>query len=276
VANKKTSNPFTTNKSADEAQETKFHMPVAGASVNGAAILLDRRNQQADRCKPPFGRRKVGIEEELTKNLTQTSIIPLMANTSLEAMLHELQLSYLALVIQNEELQHSYQSIKESRKRLLKQVEKATLELDQSKAESSEANTALKVILKMREKESLDAKNLLILELKQEVMPFLQRLKNSSRDPKHIRLLSTLEANLQRLISSYGYTTSLSSAYKNLTPKEVLVASMVREGASTKAIAATLSLSPETISIHRKNIRKKLGLESKANNLRSYLVTIEK
>ena len=106
MANKKTSNPFTTNKSADEAQETKFHMPVAGASVNGAAILLDRRNQQADRCKPPFGRRKEGIEEELAKNLTQTSIIPLMANTSLEAMLHELQLSYLALVIQNEELQH--------------------------------------------------------------------------------------------------------------------------------------------------------------------------
>jgi DNA-binding CsgD family transcriptional regulator len=79
---------------------------------------------------------------------------------------------------------------------------------------------------------------------------------------------------LQRLITSYGSASSLSSVYKSLTPKEIQVASMVREGASTKAIAATLSLSPETISIHRKNIRSKLGLNSKSDNLRSYLITL--
>jgi len=166
--------------------------------------------------------------------------------------------------------------LNDDRKRLEKQVEKSVSELGQIKEESSEVNTALKVMIKLRETENSDAKNLLILELKQEVMPFLQRLKNSSRDPKHMRLLSTLDANLQRLISSYGSATSLTSAYKNLTPKEIQVASMVREGASTKVIAATLSLSPETISIHRKNIRKKLSLKSKADNLRSYLLTFEK
>jgi DNA-binding CsgD family transcriptional regulator len=64
------------------------------------------------------------------------------------------------------------------------------------------------------------------------------------------------------------------SVYRNLTPKEIQVASMVREGFSTKVIAATLSISPETVSIHRKNIRKKLGLGTKAENLRSYLVTL--
>lgn len=166
--------------------------------------------------------------------------------------------------------------LNDDRKRLEKQVEKSVSELGQIKEESSEVNTALKVMIKLRETENSDAKNLLILELKQEVMPFLQRLKNSSRDPKHMRLLSTLDANLQRLISSYGSATSLTSAYKNLTPKEIQVASMVREGASTKVIAATLSLSPETISIHRKNIRKKLSLNSKADNLRSYLLTFDK
>lgn len=166
--------------------------------------------------------------------------------------------------------------LNDDRKRLEKQVEKSVSELGQIKEESSEVNTALKVMIKLRETENSDAKNLLILELKQEVMPFLQRLKNSSRDPKNMRLLNTLDANLQRLISSYGSATSLTSAYKNLTPKEIQVASMVREGASTKVIAATLSLSPETISIHRKNIRKKLSLNSKADNLRSYLLTFEK
>jgi PAS domain S-box-containing protein len=166
--------------------------------------------------------------------------------------------------------------IADERSRLEMQVENSVTALGQIKEESSEVNTALKVMIKLRETENSDAKNLLIVELKQEVMPFLQRLKNSSRDPKHMRLLSTLDANLQRLISSYGSATSLTSAYKSLTPKEIQVASMVREGASTKVIAATLSLSPETISIHRKNIRKKLSLGSKADNLRSYLITFDK
>ena len=276
MTNKITSKPFTINQSSDSAQESKLLIPSRGTSAKGTAIFPDRRNQQFDRRKPPFGRRKLPADAELLNNSTQTINITLMADASLEFVLHQLQLNQLALSGQNAELQNTYRTLELSRKRLLKEVEKARVELGLSKTEYSEANTALKVMLKMRETESLDAKHLLILELKQEVMPFLQKLKNSSRDPKNIRLLSTLEANLQRLISSYGSSTSLSSAYKNLTPKEIQVASMVREGASTKAIAATLSLSAETISIHRKNIRKKLGLESKANNLRSYLVTIEK
>lgn len=272
----KSSKSLTAKKLADGVQETKPTLPSAGTSSIGAAILIDRRNHLNDRRKPPFGRRKLWGEAERAHHPTQKPNIPSLANASLEVVLYELQLNQLALAVQNAELKNTYRALEESRKRLLKQVEKATTELGQSKTESSEANTALKVMLKMRETESSEAKHLLILELKQEVMPFLQKLKNSSRDPKHMRLLSTLEANLQHLISSYGSAKSLSSAYKNLTPKEIQVASMVREGASTKAIAATLSLSPETISIHRKNIRKKLGLESKANNLRSYLVTIEK
>lgn len=164
----------------------------------------------------------------------------------------------------------------DERQRLEKQVEKSVKELNRLKEEGCEVNTALKVMIKLRESESSEAKNLLILELKHEVMQFLQKLKLSSRDPKQVRLLSALDANLKRLISSYGCATSISSAYKNLTPKEIQVATMVREGASTKVIASTLSLSPETISIHRKNIRKKLGLDSKSANLRSHLITLEK
>lgn len=162
----------------------------------------------------------------------------------------------------------------DARKRLERQVKKTVTDLTLAKVEAEEVNTALKVMIKLRESESFDAKNLLILELKQEVMPFLQRLKCSSREPNQVRLLSALDANLQRLISSYGSASSLSSVYKTLTPKEIQVASMVREGISTKAIAATLSLSPETVSIHRKNIRAKLGLNCKSDNLRSYLITL--
>jgi DNA-binding CsgD family transcriptional regulator len=52
------------------------------------------------------------------------------------------------------------------------------------------------------------------------------------------------------------------------------VASMVRQGLSTKVIAKTLNISPGTVSIHRKHIRKKLGLNEKADNLHSYLLSL--
>lgn len=160
----------------------------------------------------------------------------------------------------------------DARQDLERQVEKATTELTSLKGETAEFNTALKVMMKMRHTENDEAKNLLTLELQQEVLPFLQKLKSGNHDSKQIRLISTLEANLQRLVSTYGSETSIASSYKHLTPKEIQVATMVREGFSTKAIASTLSLSAETISIHRNNIRKKFGLDSKSDNLRSYLI----
>lgn len=165
------------------------------------------------------------------------------------------------------------QVLLDARKHLERQVEKTAIELVNVQGECEEVNTALKVMIKMRRTENFDAKNLLTLELKQEVLPFLLRLKVGNNDAKQIRLIDTLEANLQRLISTYGSSTNITSTYKNLTPKEIQVATMVREGFSTKVIASTLSLSPETISIHRKNIRKKLGLDSKSENLRSFLIS---
>jgi PAS domain S-box-containing protein len=164
----------------------------------------------------------------------------------------------------------------DARKQLEQQVEITSAELTTIKNESEDVNTALRVMMKMQHTENHEAKSLLNEELKQEVLPFLRRLKSGNQDTKQIRLINTLEANLQRLISSYGGPTTITSSYRSLTPKEIQVATMVREGFSTKVIAATLSLSPETISIHRKNIRKKLGLDSKAENLRSYLITFEK
>ena len=134
----------------------------------------------------------------------------------------------------------------DDRNALEKQVKKVAKELTSIKGESDEINVALKVMMKMR---------------------------HSDNETKQLRLIDTLEANLQRLISSYGNINSNSLLRKNLTPKEIQVASMVREGFSSKSIAASLSVSPETINIHRKNIRKKLGLDSRIYNLRSFLIS---
>jgi DNA-binding CsgD family transcriptional regulator len=58
-----------------------------------------------------------------------------------------------------------------------------------------------------------------------------------------------------------------------LTPTEIQIANMVKQGKTSKEIAEIMHLSPGTINIHRKNIRKKLDISHQKTNLQSLLST---
>jgi DNA-binding CsgD family transcriptional regulator len=60
-----------------------------------------------------------------------------------------------------------------------------------------------------------------------------------------------------------------------LSPREVEICHMIKNGYSTKEIATVLAISPQTVSVHRKIIRRKLGLTGSDTNLISFLRTIE-
>jgi DNA-binding NarL/FixJ family response regulator len=107
------------------------------------------------------------------------------------------------------------------------------------------------------------------------VTPILEKLKAADVDPLQTgRLIGILEANLQHLMQAYGSSTRLAAVYMQLTPVETLVASMVRQGLSSHDIAEALNIASGTVGIHRKHIRKKLGLDGKATNLQSYLLSL--
>ena len=64
-------------------------------------------------------------------------------------------------------------------------------------------------------------------------------------------------------------------AYRDLTPTEIRVANLIREGRSSKEVAERLGLSPRTVHTHRYNIRKKLNLCGGSKTLRAHLCAME-
>ncbi|MGZ3853726.1 MAG: PAS domain S-box protein, partial [Flavisolibacter sp.] len=136
----------------------------------------------------------------------------------------------------------------------------------------AELNAALKVLLKQREEDRTELEEKVISNVKHLLSPHLEKLKKRKFDPKSKMHLDILESNLHNIVSSFSH--KLSSKHINLTPTEIKVANLVREGKTTKEIAEFLGSSPSSIKIHRFNVRKKLGLIGKKTNLQSYLTSL--
>lgn len=135
--------------------------------------------------------------------------------------------------------------------------------------ELSKANIALSVLLKKREQDQATLAEQVLANSTKLVEPYLDRLQDSGLNEQQRELLDILRASIVELTSPFasGFSTKLI----RLTPAEIQVANLVKLGKRTKEIAAIMHLSPGTISIHRKNIRKKLELTHQKTNLQTML-----
>ena len=103
------------------------------------------------------------------------------------------------------------------------------------------------------------------------IAPYFKKIKKTRLDDQQKAILNIMESYLNEIISPFSRKIPLK--YSSLTPTEIQVASLIRHGMISKEIAEIMGLSPQTIYNHRKNIRKKLGLENKKTNLRSRLLS---
>ena len=136
-------------------------------------------------------------------------------------------------------------------------------------AELYESNIALKVVLKKREEDRTILADQVLSSTTKLVNPILDRLKACKLTEQQKVLLDILQANINELTSPFA--NNFSNRLVRLSPTELQVANLVKLGKCTKEIAEIMNLSSGTISIHRKNIRRKLDLTHQKTNLQTIL-----
>jgi DNA-binding CsgD family transcriptional regulator len=103
------------------------------------------------------------------------------------------------------------------------------------------------------------------------LMPSLKKLRRKASEIEAAEL-ALLESNLKQIISPFG--SSLSHKMSRLTPREMEICNMIREGLTTKDIAKLLKVAPSTVQTQRNRLRKKMGLVRKKVNLIAHLQSL--
>jgi PAS domain S-box-containing protein len=158
------------------------------------------------------------------------------------------------------------------RKRAEVVLQERQKQLDIKSKNLEEVNTALRVLLKKRAEDQDEFQERVLLNVKELVEPYLEKLRKSQLDEFQKSHLEILESNLKEIVSPFA--KKLSSIQYGLTPMEIRVANLIKDGRTTKEIAELANLSIRAIEFHRENLRKKLGITNKKTNLRSYLSSL--
>jgi PAS domain S-box-containing protein len=156
-----------------------------------------------------------------------------------------------------------------SRKKAEKALKQRGMELEVKTISLEEANTALKVLLKQREEDKIELEEKVVLNVRELVLPYLEKIKSKRLDEKQRAYIGILESNLNDIVSPFVH--GLSSKLIKLSPTELQVTNQIKQGKTTKEIADIMNLATSTIDFHRNNIRKKFGIKNKKTNLRTYL-----
>lgn len=164
------------------------------------------------------------------------------------------------------ELEKKVQALEEEIQRLLEQspwlVSKRTAELE-------DVNTLLSVLLKTHEEESQAMAKKVLANYQALVEPFFHNLNKSPLNETQKSLLYIIEANFKVVLSPFS--KQLSDPLSRLTPAEMRIATLIRQGMTNQEIAKALEISIRTTETHRARIRKKLRLKNRKINLETYL-----
>jgi DNA-binding CsgD family transcriptional regulator len=136
-------------------------------------------------------------------------------------------------------------------------------------SEAEEFRTALRLLLREGATQLAELKEEMSAKLPHEVLLMVDALKKSKLTKVQKSYVELLETNTRKLTEPFA--RRISNPLYKLSPKEVKVACLIKDGLTNKEIAKLLKVSKSTILTHRHHVRTKLGLKNKKQNLQSYL-----
>jgi ATP/maltotriose-dependent transcriptional regulator MalT len=149
-------------------------------------------------------------------------------------------------------------------------LRRTSRELRAQAAELQNKNIALKEIISQVELERKALQDQMRMNIELTVLPLLTKLESPDIPPEALRTyLHVVRQNLQDVTSSFS--SRVSDERVRLSPREVEICDMIRNGLSNKQIAELMRISLLTVERHRHNIRKKLGIDNEKVNLASFL-----
>jgi len=136
------------------------------------------------------------------------------------------------------------------------------------KAAAEEMNVTLRNVMKTIGKDKEETERTIAQRITTQILPSMQKL--ALEDNIEIR---KMYANMikEQLSSLTGINAANSASLMKLSKAEIQICQLIQAGKSSKEIGDMMNISFETVQTHRKNIRKKLGLNGKDLNLYSFL-----
>lgn len=159
-----------------------------------------------------------------------------------------------------------------ARKNAEEKLKKREEELHEKTVRLEEVNNALKTLLRHRDENKKELENKILSNVNELVLPYIAKLKETPLDAYQQVYVEIMETNLNDILSPF--LLKITSKYLSFTPKEIQVATLIKEGKPTKEIAQLMKVGKGAVDLHRHHIRNKLGLNNKKVNLRSYLSSL--
>jgi DNA-binding NarL/FixJ family response regulator len=149
-------------------------------------------------------------------------------------------------------------------------LRRTTHELRAQAAELQNKNIALKEVISQVELDRKALQDQMRMNIELTVLPLLSKLESPDTPPEAWKTyLHVVRQNLEDVTSSFS--SKVSDERVRLSPREVEICNMIRNGLTNKEIAELMKISLLTVERHRHNIRKKLRIDNEKVNLASFL-----